>query len=89
MCKRGKKEAYLIQTFDDVHHWALRPKTLYLQQVLNKQAKQAYSDNMKAAYSGSSWWSWTQLVEMDQHQSKQHLSRPYTYLKIARVLGVL
>jgi len=44
MCKGDKKEAYLIQTFDDVHRWELRPKTLYLQQVLNKQAKQEYND---------------------------------------------
>ena len=47
MWKGGKKEAYLVQMFDDVHHWALRPKALYLQQVLNKQAEQAYSDNIK------------------------------------------
>jgi len=47
MCKISKKDDYLIQTFDDVHHWALWPKSLYLQQVLNKQAEQAYSDNIK------------------------------------------
>ena len=46
MCKGAKKEAYLVQTFDDVRRWALPPKTLYLQQVLNKQAKQAYTDNI-------------------------------------------
>jgi len=39
MCKGGKKEAYLVQTFDDVHRWALQPNNLCLQQVLNKQAK--------------------------------------------------
>ena len=50
MCKRDKKEAYLIQMFDDVHHWTLQPKALYLQQVLNKQAEQAYSDNIKGYY---------------------------------------
>ena len=47
MCKGGKKEAYLVQTFDDVHHWALQPKALHLQQVLNKQAEKEYSDNIK------------------------------------------
>jgi hypothetical protein len=46
MYKGGKKEAYLIQTFDDVHRSTLRPKALYLQQVLKKQEKQAYSDNI-------------------------------------------
>jgi len=46
MWKGGTKEAYLVQMFDDVHRWALRPKTLYLQQVLNKQAKQSYNDNI-------------------------------------------
>ena len=46
MCKRDKKEAYLVQTFDDVHRWALWPKALYLQQILNKQAKQAYNDDI-------------------------------------------
>jgi len=45
MWKGGKKEAYLVEMFD-VHHWALWPKTLYLQQVLNKKAKQPYSDNI-------------------------------------------
>jgi hypothetical protein len=46
LCKGDKKKAYLVQTFDDVRRWAPRPKTLYLQQVLNKQAKQAYNDNI-------------------------------------------
>lgn len=47
MCKRYKKGAYLIQMFYDVQRWALWPKDLYLQQVLKKQAKQEYNDNIK------------------------------------------
>ena len=47
MWKQGKKEAYLVRMFDDVHCWTLQPKSLYLQQILNKQAEQAYSDNIK------------------------------------------
>jgi len=47
MFKRDKKEAYLVQMFDDVHRWALWPKAIYLQQVLNKQEKKAYDDNIK------------------------------------------
>ena len=46
MCKEGKKEAYLVQMFDDVHRWALQLKALYLQQVLNEQAEKAYSDDI-------------------------------------------
>ena len=47
MHKQDKKEAYLVQMFDEVHHWALWPKAIYLQLVLNNQAKQAYGDNIK------------------------------------------
>ena len=47
ICKWDKKEAYLIQMFDEVHHWALEPKAIYLQLVLKKQAMQAYGDNVK------------------------------------------
>ena len=47
MCKGDKKEAYLVQMFDEDHRWALWPKAIYLQQVLNKQAKQAYGDDIK------------------------------------------
>ena len=38
ICEWDKKEAYLIQMFDEFHCWALRPKVIYLQQVLKKQA---------------------------------------------------
>jgi hypothetical protein len=47
MLKWDNKSTYLVHMFDDVHRWALWPKYLYLQQFLNKQAKQAYSDNIK------------------------------------------
>ena len=45
--KQDNKGAYLIHMFDEVHRWALWPKAMYLQQVLNKQAQQEYGGNIK------------------------------------------
>jgi hypothetical protein len=47
MCKRAKKEAYLVPTFDDVPLLSTLTQSFLHAKVLNKQVEKAYSDNIK------------------------------------------